>query len=185
MARAGFGYSPSTTDLPQRSTQEREPETEEMRRSCQSRQWDGPSRHERLMNIQSQRNTQVKNVKTLPIKLKDAWLLKLIHQHVLCRVFHRLNRTALDAHLVIPTETQRNLVLTGLMLGFISLFTAIFPVCGLPIAVTGLLIGFYGRRTTSLHTMSSWAFALSLVGLILSFIYTIITISIYFSSYLF
>jgi hypothetical protein len=137
------------------------------------------------MNMQPQRNTRVKNVKAAEGQSESSWLLKQIHRRVLRKVFRRLNRTASTRRSAVPTEAQRNLVLTGLVLGFISIFTAIFPICGLPTAIAGLLIGFYGRRTTSLHMMSSWAFALSLAGLILAFIYTIVTISIYFSSYLF
>jgi hypothetical protein len=137
------------------------------------------------MNMQSQRNTRVKSMKAAEGQAESNWLLKRIHRHVLRKVFRRLNRTTPTRRSAAPTEAQRNLVLTGLVLGFISIFTAIFPICGLPTAIAGLLIGFYGRRTTSLHMMSSWALALSLAGLILAFIYTIVTISIYFSSYLF
>lgn len=134
--------------------------------------------------MQLKRNIRIKNLKTAAGQPESDWLLKKMHWRVLREVFRRLNRTALARRSMVPTEAQRNLVLTGLVLGFISIFTAIFPVCGLPAALTGLLIGFYGRRTTSLQLMSSWAFALSLVGLILAFIYTVVTISIYFSSYL-
>ena len=137
------------------------------------------------MNIRSKRNIRIRNAEVAESQSKDNWLLKQIHRRILRRVFRRLNQTKPVPRSAVPTEAQRNLVLTGLMLGFISIFTAFFPICGLLIAVSGLLIGFYGRRTTSLHTMSSWACALSLAGLILAFIYTIVTISIYFSRYLF
>lgn len=137
------------------------------------------------MSTQSQRNIHARNIKTSEDQVKDNWLLKQIRRYVLRKVFRRLNRTAPARRTAVPTEAQKNLVLTGLMLGFVSIFAAFFPVCGLPIALTGLLIGFYGRRTTSLQMMSSWAFALSLVGLILAFIYTIVTISIYLGNYLF
>src|SRR6266852_2977144 len=137
------------------------------------------------MSLQSRRNLRVKNVNADENQINGTWLINLIHRHILRRVFRRLKRTTSVPRSAVPSEAQRNLVLTGLMLGFISIFAAFFPICGLPIAITGLLIGFYGRRTTSLRTMSSWACALSLVGLILAFIYTILTISIYFISYLF
>jgi len=137
------------------------------------------------MSTQSQRNIRARNIKTSEEQTKDNWLLKQIRQHILRKAFRRLNRTIPARRTAIPTEAQKNLVLTGLMLGFVSIFAAFFPICGLPIALTGLLIGFYGRRTTSLQMMSSWAFALSLAGLILAFIYTIVTISIYLGNYLF
>jgi hypothetical protein len=134
--------------------------------------------------MQSRRNIQTKKLQTTEGQLESNWLLKHIHGRVLRKVFRRLNRMAPTRRSAVPTEAQKNLVLTGLVLGFVSIFTAIFPVCGLPAALTGLAIGFYGRRTTSLQVMSSWSFALSLIGLILGFIYTMMTISIYFSKYL-
>jgi hypothetical protein len=134
--------------------------------------------------MQLKRNIRTENQKAAEGQSESNWLLKQMRWRVLHRVFRRLNRTTPTRSSAVPTEAQRNLVLTGLVLGFISIFTAIFPVCGLPAALTGLLIGFYGRRTTSLQVMSSWAFALSLVGLILACIYIIVTISIYFSNYL-
>src|SRR5215469_13728878 len=123
------------------------------------------------MKMQLKRKLRIKNLKTTERRPESNWLLKQMHWRVLRKVFRRLNRTNPARRSKIPTEAQRNLVLTGLVLGFISIFTAIFPICGFPAAVTGLLIGFYGRRATSLKIMSSWAFALSLVGLILAFIY--------------
>ena len=136
------------------------------------------------MSIQPQRNLHVKNVKTAEGPLKDNRLLKLINRHVLRKAFRCLCRTAPARRSVVPTQAQRNLLLTGLILGFISVFAAFFPICGLPIALTGLVIGLYSRRTTSLQVMSSWAIALSLAGLILTFICIIVTISIYFGNYL-
>ena len=134
--------------------------------------------------MQLMRNMRIKKLKAAEGQPESNWLLQQMHWRVLRKVFRRLNRMAPARRLQPPTETQRNLILTGLVLGFISIFTAIFPICGFPAAIAGLLIGFYGRRTTSLQIMSSWAFVLSLVGLILAFIYTVVTISIYFSNYL-
>jgi membrane-bound ClpP family serine protease len=126
----------------------------------------------------------MKNLKIAEDQSENNWLLKQMRWRILRKIFRRLNRTAPARCSTVPTEAQKNLILTGLVLGFISIFTAIFPICGLPAALTGLIIGFYGRRTTSLQVMSSWAIALSLVGLILAFIYTMVTIGIYFSTYL-
>src|SRR5215472_11036309 len=127
------------------------------------------------MNMQSKRDLRTKKLKTDEDQPGSNWLLSQMRWRVLRKVFRRLNQTGSAQRSAIPTEAQRNLVLTGLVLGFVSIFTAIFPVCGLPAALAGLLIGVYGRRTTSLEVMSSWAFALSLVGLILAFIYLIVT----------
>lgn len=134
------------------------------------------------MSMQTQNN---RRVKTAEESLKDYRLLKLINRHVLRKAFRRLSCLAPTQGSVVPTQAQRKLVLTGLALGFISVFAAFFPICGLPIALTGLVIGFYGRRTTALQVMSSWTIALSLAGMILTFICIILTISIYFGNYLF
>lgn len=136
------------------------------------------------MSRQSTYNVHVKSTKNANSQLKDNWLLKLINRHLLRKTFRRLCQTAPAHRSAIPTQAQRNLVLTGLILGFISIFAAFFPICGLPIAITGLVLGMHGRCTTSLQIMSSWAIALSLAGLILTFICIIVTISIYFGNYL-
>jgi hypothetical protein len=87
-------------------------------------------------------------------------------------------------YLTMPTEDQKHFVLVSLTLGFTSIITAFFPVCAFPAAITGLLLGLYGRNTTSLRTMSSWAIVLSVIGLILTCIDTVMLISIYFERYL-
>jgi hypothetical protein len=137
------------------------------------------------MSIQAQHSAREEKTKQTEDQLKSSKLLKLLNQQILYRLFRHLNRTTPAQHSRVASESQKNLVLTGLILGFISIFAAFFPVCGLPIAITGLVLGAYGHRTTSLQMMSSWACALSLVGLILAFFYTMITISIYVGNYLF
>jgi hypothetical protein len=152
--------------------------------TCEKTRKETLPRYERVMNIKLQRKLHVKSIKTAEEHSKDNWLLNLINRHILRKAFRRLCRTAPAQRSAVPTQAQRNLVLTGLILGFISVFAAFFPICGLPIALTGFIIGLYGHRTTSLQMMSSWAIALSLAGLILTFICIIVTISIYFSNYL-
>ncbi len=79
-----------------------------------------------------------------------------------------------------PSESQRQLVVTGFILSVVSILTAIFPICGLPIAICGLSIGIYSRRKLqAFHTMTAWTIGLSLAGLALSLLYTIVTMSIY------
>lgn len=100
-------------------------------------------------------------------------------QGLLLRIFRRLERPRPYSTRIAATENQRNLVLTGLMLGFFSLFASILPPCGFAISITGLLIGLYGRRATPLHTMASWAIALAFFGLVLSTISSIFTLGIF------
>ena len=83
-----------------------------------------------------------------------------------------------------PTEDERRFVCTGFILGAFSIFAAFFPICGLPIAITSLVMGLVGRRITGLYTMATWAVALAVVGLGLTLVNIIIGISIYFSTYM-
>lgn len=105
--------------------------------------------------------------------------LRFMPHGLLRQLFRRLGRTHSHVARSTPTEGQRHLVLTGLMLGFFSIFASIFPPCGFPIAITGLLIGLYGRRTTLLYTMSSWAIALAFFGLLLTIIFCVFTVGIF------
>ncbi|GCE13489.1 hypothetical protein [Tengunoibacter tsumagoiensis] len=109
--------------------------------------------------------------------LKATW-----HPGFFVRKFMR--RFSTQNYAIVPTEDQRNLVLTSFVLGGISLFAAFFPICGLPIAVAGLLLGLYGRRTLALRSMANWAVILSLCGLILTIINLIVTLILYFGTYL-
>lgn len=81
------------------------------------------------------------------------------------------------------TEEQTHLLLSGMTLSIISIIAAILPLCGLPIAILSLFIGLYGYNLTRLRTLSAWIVVLSLCGLLLSLVCTILMFSIYFSSY--
>jgi hypothetical protein len=107
-----------------------------------------------------------------------------VSHNALLRLFRHLNGPVYTSS-ARPSEAQRQLVVTGFILSVISILTSIFPICGLPIAICGLLIGIYGRRTSrAFHTMTSWIIALSLTGLALSLLYTIVTMSLYVHSLL-
>lgn len=88
------------------------------------------------------------------------------------------------AHPVAPTQDQKNLVLTGLVLGGVSIITTFFPICALPAAVAGLLLGLYGRHTTPLRRMSLWTVILSALGLVFASINIIMLVSTYVGTYL-
>jgi hypothetical protein len=81
-----------------------------------------------------------------------------------------------------PTESERQFVCTGFILALFSLFAAFFPICGLPIAVSGLVMGMAGRRIVGLYTMATWAVALAVIGLGLTLVNIIVSVSIYFST---
>jgi hypothetical protein len=82
-----------------------------------------------------------------------------------------------------PTESERQFVCTGFILSIFSIFAAFFPICGLPIAITSLIMGMMGRRIATLHTMATWAVALAIIGLGLALVNVIISVSIYLSTY--
>lgn len=84
----------------------------------------------------------------------------------------------------VPTEDQRHFVLTSFTLGCVSIVAAFLPICGFLVAITGLLLGLYGRYTTPLKKASTWAIVLSLIGLVLTCINTAAVISMYISLYL-
>jgi hypothetical protein len=77
----------------------------------------------------------------------------------------------------LVTQQQMNIVSTGFVLGLFSIVAAVFPLCGLPIAVTGLILGLLGRRVPALHKLAKWAIALSIVGGTLALINLLINMS--------
>jgi hypothetical protein len=83
----------------------------------------------------------------------------------------------------LPTEDERRFVCTGFILSMFSIVAAFFPICGLPIAITSLVMGLAGRRVPGLYTMATWAVALAIIGLGLTLANIIVGVSIYFSSY--
>ena len=85
---------------------------------------------------------------------------------------------------IAPTEQERKLVLTGMILGGLSIVSAFFPIGGLPIAIVGLIMGLRGRRVGALYKLATWAVALSVIGLVLAVVNIIVWISIYFSAYM-
>ena len=78
------------------------------------------------------------------------------------------------------STSQKNFVLTGFVLGGCSILTAIFPICGLPMGIAGLLIGLHGRRQPALYTLATWGAALSVIGLAITLVCAIIGLSVYF-----
>lgn len=127
------------------------------------------------MKIQAPRDRRTQQA------VRDRPLVQGMHPHVVLRRVIRHLRSREVANL--PSEDQQHLVLTSFVLGCLSLFTAFFPICGFPIAVTGLLLGLYGRRTM-LRPMATWAAALSTIGLLLTCINVIVIVGMYFAQYM-
>ncbi len=112
---------------------------------------------------------------------KKTKVRRIYHINVLHRTIRHLNEYTFS---IVPTQDQKNLVLTGLTLGLLSIIAAFFPLCGLPAAITGLILGLYGFYATSLRRMAFWDIVLSLVGLLLACINTIMLVNAYLGTYL-
>lgn len=102
------------------------------------------------------------------------------------RTFHIIYEKAAQ-HVPVarpPTSSERQFIILGFMLSIFSIFTSFFPIAGLPVAISGLVMGLTGRRITALERVASWTICLSVVGLVLSVVNIIVSISIYLSIYL-
>jgi hypothetical protein len=98
---------------------------------------------------------------------------KRASHNALLRLFSHLSKPV-HTSAAPPTEGQRELVVTGFILGILSILISFFPVCGLLSSFFGLLIGTNGRRLRALRTMATWTIALSLGGLTLSLLFIIL-----------
>lgn len=102
------------------------------------------------------------------------------------RTFHLIYEKTLQHPKVArpPTASERQFIILGFMLSVFSIVTSFFPVAGLPVAISGLVMGLTGRRITALERVATWTICLSVLGLVLSMVNIMIGISIYLSFYL-
>jgi hypothetical protein len=105
---------------------------------------------------------------------------KRVSNNALLRLFRHLSGPVSTSS-ARPSEAQHQLVVTGFILGVFSILTFLFPICGLPTAICGLLIGIHARRQSqAFNTMSFWTIGLSLAGLALALLYIIVRITMSF-----
>jgi hypothetical protein len=69
-----------------------------------------------------------------------------------------------------PPDSRRGTAIAGLVLGILSVFAAILPICGLPFAVAGIVVSVLGRRSPSLRTMATVGLVLSIAAIVLALI---------------
>jgi hypothetical protein len=101
---------------------------------------------------------------------------KRVSNNALLRLFRHLN-SPISTSSARPSEAQHRLVITGFILGVLSLVTSFLYIFGLLTSICGLSIGIYARRKSpAFHILASWTIALSLAGLIISLLFFIITI---------
>ena len=60
------------------------------------------------------------------------------------------------------------MAIAALVLGIISAIAWLFPICGLPVAIVGLILGFIARRSPARRTMATVGIVLCIIGLVLS-----------------
>jgi hypothetical protein len=104
---------------------------------------------------------------------------KRLSNNALLRLFRHLNGP-ISTSSARPSEAQRRLLVTGFILGVLSIVTSFLSFCGLLTSICGLSIGVYARRKSpALHIMASWTIGLSLAGLVISLLFILVTIIIH------
>ncbi len=75
----------------------------------------------------------------------------------------------------VPTTDRRaGYAIAGLVLGIISIVAAIFPICGFPVSIVGIIMSVLGRRSLTRRTLATVGLVLAIIGIVLtvlSFIY--------------
>lgn len=65
-------------------------------------------------------------------------------------------------------NNDRMMAIASLVLGVINLCAWFLPICGLPIGIVGLVLGYFGKRDVSQRTLAIIGMVLSGIGLLLA-----------------
>jgi hypothetical protein len=65
-----------------------------------------------------------------------------------------------------PSGNQRIMAIASLVLGIINLCAWFIPICGIPLSVAGLVLGFLGMKDPSQKTLAIIGMVLSGLGLL-------------------
>lgn len=123
------------------------------------------------MSTDDPKNKKKRTTTLLPDMGQSA---KRVSNTALLRLFRHLSGPVSTSS-ARPSKDQHQLVVTGLILGVLSILTSPFPICGLPAAIGGLAIGIYARRKShAFYTMVTWTIILSVAGLVLSLLFSTI-----------
>ena len=68
---------------------------------------------------------------------------------------------------VLPDQNGGQAI-AGLVLGIISMLAWLLPICGLPVAIVGIVLSALGRKSVSRRTMATVGLVLSIIGLVLT-----------------
>lgn len=66
------------------------------------------------------------------------------------------------------TDNNRIMAIVSLVLGIINLCAWFFPICGAPLAIVGLVLGYFGMRSPQQKTLAIVGMVLSGIGLLLA-----------------
>jgi hypothetical protein len=121
----------------------------------------------RLIYILLRRNGKIMSTRSSSQGVRRPWQGQL-QQQVYSITMRRFGLHLRRAHAV--SRVEKDLVVTGLVLGACSILAAIFPICGLPMGIMGLFLGLQGRRQPALHMLATWGAALSVIGLALTIV---------------
>lgn len=64
----------------------------------------------------------------------------------------------------VPSGNQRVMAIASLVLGVINLCAWFLPICGIPLSITGAVLGFLGMKDPSQKTMAIGGIALNVLG---------------------
>jgi hypothetical protein len=65
-------------------------------------------------------------------------------------------------------NNDRMMAIGSLVLGVINLCAWFLPICGIPLAIAGLVLGYFGQRDVSQKTLAIIGMVLSGIGLLLA-----------------
>lgn len=66
------------------------------------------------------------------------------------------------------TDNNRIMAIASLVIGIINLCAWFFPICGAPLAIVGLVLGYFGMRSPEQKTLAIVGMVLSGIGLLLA-----------------
>jgi hypothetical protein len=66
------------------------------------------------------------------------------------------------------TDNNRIMAIASLVLGIINLCAWFLPICGAPLAIVGLVLGYFGMRSPEQKTLAIAGMVLSGIGLLLA-----------------
>jgi len=67
-----------------------------------------------------------------------------------------------------PSDNTRIMAISSLVIGIINLCAWFFPICGFPLGIVGLVLGYLGMKSPAQKTLAIIGMVLSGIGLLLA-----------------